>query len=123
MTIAQQLQTAVPTITFVTEVTEANDSTGSIGQPGQYTSAAWIADTGAAAPEKSVVGGAVVEVFAVEADAQARLSLLQQHIGQGPAYNAEHHYLKGSVLLRVSGALGPEQAALYEQAFNGTGLE
>ncbi|MCQ1957028.1 hypothetical protein NNX39_10995 [Arthrobacter sp. zg-Y826] len=123
ITVAQRLQAAVPTITSVIEVTEANDSTGSIGQPGKYTSAAWIADTGAAATENSVVGGAVVEVFASEAEAQARLSALQQHIGQGPAFNAEYHYLQGTVLLRVSGALSSEQAALYEQAFTGATLE
>ncbi|MCC3302184.1 hypothetical protein [Arthrobacter sp. zg-Y895] len=123
ITVAQRLQAAVPTITSVIEVTEANDSTGSIGQPGKYTSAAWIADTGAAATENSVVGGAVVEVFASEAEAQARLSALQQHIALGPAFNAEYHYLQGTVLLRVSGALTPEQAALYEQAFAGATLE
>ncbi|MCC9175428.1 hypothetical protein [Arthrobacter sp. zg-Y179] len=123
ITIAQRLQAVVPTITSVIEVTEANDSTGSIGQPGKYTSAAWIADTGAAATENSVVGGAVVEVFASEAEAQDRLYALQQHIGMGPAFNAEYHYLQGTVLLRVSGALSPEQAALYEQAFTGATLE
>ncbi|MCQ1954152.1 hypothetical protein [Arthrobacter sp. zg-Y238] len=123
ITIAQRLQAAVPTITSVIEVTEANDSTGSIGQPGKYTSAAWIADTGAAATENSVVGGAVVEVFASEGEAQDRLYALQQHISMGPAFNAEYHYLQGTVLLRVSGALSPEQAALYEQAFTGATLE
>ena len=123
ITIAQRLQAAVPTITSVIEVTEANDSTGSIGQPGAYTSAAWIADSGAAATENSVVGGAVVEVFATEAEAQDRLYALQQHIGMGPAFNAEYHYLQGTVLLRVSGALSSEQAVLYEHAFTGATLK
>lgn len=117
LSIAERLQASIPTITSVTEVTETNDPTGSIGQPSGYTSAAWIADTGAAAKENSVVGGAVVEVFASDTDAQARLSFLQQHIAQGPAYNAEHHYLKGTALLRLSGSLTPDQASLYEHAF------
>ncbi|MCC3279935.1 hypothetical protein LJ754_12320 [Arthrobacter sp. zg-Y40] len=103
---------------MVTEVTEANDSNGLIGRPGQYTSAAWIADTSADPAQTGVDGGAVVEVFATEADAQTRAAYIQDVLkSMGPAFGTEYHYLKGSVLLRVSGKLMPSQASLYEQAF------
>ncbi|MDK1328286.1 hypothetical protein [Arthrobacter sp. zg-Y1143] len=120
--IAQQLQAVVPGITSVTEVTAENDPGGFIGQPGYYTSAAWIADASAAAPENSVVGGAVVEVFASEADAQARFAQLQEHLALGAAYKREYMYLQGTALLRVTGMLGDERAALYEQAFYALGI-
>ena len=121
--IAQQLQAAVPSITAVTEATEANGGAEFLGQPGQSISAAWIADTSAAAPENSVAGGGVVEVFASEAEAEARLTALREYLAQRPAYRAEYQYLRGPVLLRVTGKATPEQAALYEQAFNGIALE
>ncbi|WP_153297128.1 hypothetical protein [Arthrobacter yangruifuii] len=121
--VAEQLQAAVPSITLVTEVTEANDSTGSLGQPGKYISAAWITDAAATVPEEqSIVRGAVVEVFASEAEAQARLQTLAEDIALGPAFNAEYQYLQGTVLLRVSGKLGDAQAALYAEAFRGADL-
>ncbi|WP_186764295.1 hypothetical protein [Arthrobacter yangruifuii] len=123
LTVAEQLQAAVPSITLVTEVTEANDSTGSLGQPGKYISAAWITDAAATVPEEqSIVRGAVVEVFASEAEAQARLQTLAEDIALGPAFNAEYQYLQGTVLLRVSGKLGDAQAALYAEAFRGADL-
>ena len=118
ISIAEQLQATVPSITGVTEATAANDTSGSWGQPGQYTSAAWITDAAATVPENSVVGGAVVEVFANEADAQARSSMLQEHFALGAAYKQEYEYLRGTALLRVTGKVGDQQAALYEQAFN-----
>lgn len=122
VSIAEQLQALVPSITAVTEVTAANDTSGSWGQPGQYTSAAWITDAAATVPENSVVGGAVVEVFATEADAQARFTQLQEHFALGAAYKREYMYLRGTALLRVTGKVGDQQAALYEQAFNGLAL-
>lgn len=118
ISIAEQLQATVPSITGVTEATAANDTSGSWGQPRQYISAAWITDAAATVPENSVVGGAVVEVFANEADAQARLSMLQEHFALGAAYKQEYEYLRGTALLRVTGKVGDQQAALYEQAFN-----
>ncbi|MCC3273221.1 hypothetical protein MUK71_03870 [Arthrobacter zhangbolii] len=110
----------MPTISAVTEVTELNDTNGLIGRPGQYISAAWISDTAADSAETGIDGGAVVEVFADEADAQTRSDYIQGVLeGMGPAFGTEYHYMDGAVLLRVSGVLMPSQAALYEEAFAG----
>ena len=118
MSVAAELQAKVPSISALTEVTEANDSNGLIGRPGQYISAAWIADTAADPAETGIDGGAVVEVFSNEADAQTRSDYIQEVLkSMGPAFGTEYHYMDGTVLLRVSGVLMPSQAALYEQAF------
>ncbi|MCQ1947613.1 hypothetical protein [Arthrobacter sp. zg-Y1116] len=116
--VAERLKASVPTISAITEVTETNDSNGLIGRPGQYTSAAWIADTAADPSETGVDGGAVVEVFATPEDAQTRSAYIQETLASlGPAFGTEYHHLDGAVLLRVSGVLMPSQAIVYEQAF------
>ena len=118
--VAERLKAGVPTITAITEVTETNDSNGLIGRPGQYTSAAWIADTAADPSETGVDGGAVIEVFATPEDAQVRADYIQETLrSMGPAFGTEYHHLDGTVLLRVSGVLMPSQAAVYEQVFAG----
>lgn len=118
MSVSERLQAKVPSISAVTEVTEVNDSNGLIGRPGQYISAAWIADVAADPAQTGIDGGAVVEVFSNEADAQTRSDYIQETLkSMGPAFGTEYHYMDGTVLLRVSGVLMPSQATLYEQAF------
>lgn len=116
--IVAALKPKIPSITKVTTVTEALDSNNLIGRPNQYTSAAWITDSGATAGETGIDGGAVVEVFANEADAKARseyiLGVLKE---MGPAYGTEWHHLKGTALLRVSGRLTPTVNKHYTAAF------
>ncbi|MFC9419912.1 hypothetical protein [Bacillus mobilis] len=116
--IAASLKPKVASITKVTTVTEALDSNHLLGRPNQYISAAWITDSGATAGETGIDGGAVVEVFANEADAKARseyiLGVLKE---MGPAYGTEWHHLKGAVLLRVSGKLTPTVNKQYTAAF------
>lgn len=116
--VATELKTKVPSITGITTVTEALDSNKLLGRPGQYTSAAWIADAGAKPGETGIDSGAVVEVFANAADAKTRseyiLGILKK---AGPAFGTEWHHLKGNVLLRVSGVLNPSTNDLYTSAF------
>lgn len=115
LTVAERLQAAIPSVTLVTEVTENNDSNNLIGRPGQYLTAAWVADASADPTQTGIDGGAVVEVFANAEDAQSRSTYIQDTLrSMGPAFGTEYHYFDGSVLLRVSGVLVPSQAALYE---------
>ncbi|WP_307103290.1 hypothetical protein [Arthrobacter globiformis] len=94
------------------------DSNKLLGRPGQYTSAAWIADSGATPGETGVDGGATVEVFETAADAKTRseyiLGVLKE---MGPAFGTEWHHLKGTTLLRVSGKLSPSVNTQYKAAF------
>ncbi|WP_139346715.1 PGRS-family protein [Sinomonas mesophila] len=116
--IAERIKTGVPSITGITTVTETNDSNQLIGRPGQYTSAAWVADSGAVVGATGADGGAVVEVFATEADAAARSIYIQETLTRlGPAFGTEWHHLSGATLLRVSGKLAPSVNEQYKLAF------
>lgn len=116
--VATALKAKIPSITKVTTVTEALDSNKLLGRPGHYTSAAWIADSGATLGETGVDGGATVEVFETAGDAKTRseyiLGVLKE---MGPAFGTEWHHVKGTTLLRVSGKLSPSVNAEYKAAF------
>ena len=116
--VATALKAKVATITKVTTVTEELDSNKLLGRPGQYTSLAWITDSGAKAGETGTDGGAVVEVFASAEDAKTRseyiLGVLKE---MGPAFGTEWHHLDGATLLRVSGQLSPSVNDQYTAAF------
>lgn len=117
MGIAKRLEDEISTITTVTEVTEDNDANNLIGRPGQYVSAAWIADKAGSPKATGIDGGAVVEVFATADDAQTRSDYIQTVLKEGGAmFGTEYHYLKDSQLLRVSGKLKPSAAKIYEVA-------
>ncbi len=115
--VAQKIKAAVPTVTGITEITQANDANKLLGRPGQYTSGAWLTDTAGKPAATGVDGGAVVEVFATADDASTRSAYIQGQLKKlGPAYGTEYDYLNGPVLVRVSGKLTPDAAALYEAA-------
>jgi len=115
--VAMELKAKVSSITGITTVTEELDSNKLLGRPNQYTSAAWIADAGATPGETGIDSGAVVEVFANEADAAARSEYIQGILQKaGPAFGTEWHHQKGKVLLRVSGVLSPSVNDQYKAA-------
>lgn len=67
--------------------------------------------------ETGIDSGAVVEVFANEADATARSEYIQGILQKaGPAFGTEWHHQKGNVLLRVSGVLSPSVNDQYKAA-------
>jgi hypothetical protein len=96
--------------------TDATDPNDLIGRPGGYRSKASFHDTRlpfdpAFHPDE----GGTVEVFPDAESAAARLEYLEgiQHVA--PLF-AEHRYLRGAVLVRVSRYLTEEQAGVYEAA-------
>jgi hypothetical protein len=116
--IATALEAKVASITKITTVTEALDSNKLLGRPNQYTSAAWITDSGATARETGIDGGAVVEMFENEADAKARSAYILRVLKEGgPVLGTEWHHMKGTALLRVSGQLSPSVNKQYAAAF------
>lgn len=116
--IATALKAKVASITKVTTVTEALDSNQLLGRPNQYTSAAWIADSGATPGETGIDGGAVVEVFANAEDAKTRSEYILRVLKEGgPILGTEWPHLKGAALLRVSGQLSPSVNKQYAAAF------
>ncbi len=91
-----------------------------LGRPNQYTAktnwhdARLPAPSNAASPDVS--DGGSLEIFGDSAGAQAR-STYMQTIGKSMPLFAEYDYVKGPVILRVSHALTPDQAAEYQKAF------
>lgn len=117
-TVATKLKDKVTSITGITTVTEELDSNKLLGRPNQYTSSAWLADSGATPGETGIDSGAVVEAFANEADATARSEYILGVLKKaGPAFGTEWHHQKGNVLLRVSGVLSPGVNSQYKAAF------
>ena len=60
--------------------------------------------------------GGTVEVFEDEDAATKRMEYLQAVLGSDTPFGTEYDYVRGPVLLRVIGALTPDQAAAYEAA-------
>ncbi|RFS82756.1 hypothetical protein D0T12_25305 [Actinomadura spongiicola] len=103
--------------------TARTDPNGHLGRPRRYTSKAACTDRRvpkaklANTEHGSVERGCGVEVYPTEAGARARSEYIQQTLGalDGVA-GSEYHYVKGGILLRVSGFLTPAQAKQYETA-------
>lgn len=98
--------------------TAATDGNNLLGRPNQYTAKATWRDTRLPRDYPDGVNaadGGTVETFATEADARTR----QEYVGAiaktgGPF--AEYAYREGTILIRLSRRLTPEQAAEYETA-------
>ena len=100
--------------------TAENDPNELLGRPGQYTSKVIFKDTRLKphpiASEFDVQNGGSVEVFENKDDAVRRqeyLEVVTEGLG-GPF--SEYAYRQGTVLLRLSPRLTPEQAEEYEAA-------
>ncbi|MDQ3864926.1 MAG: hypothetical protein M3317_15775 [Actinomycetota bacterium] len=99
--------------------TAENDPNELLGRPGQYTSKAMFKDTrlGAdpIASEWDVQNGGSVEVFENGDDAIKRREYLEALAKNSGSFN-EYAYREGTVLLRLSHCLTPQQAGEYEAA-------
>ena len=100
--------------------TAENDPNELLGRPAQYVGKATFMDT--RLPPDELVGegfdvanGGSVESFDNEDDAIARQEYLEI-VTQGIPAFAEYTYREGTVVLRLSGGLTPDQAAEYEEA-------
>jgi len=63
----------------------------------------------------NVSDGGTIEVFERENQSEARLDYITA-LGEGSPLFAECLYLEGTVLLRLTNRLTPDQAAEYEEA-------
>jgi hypothetical protein len=99
--------------------TAQNDPNDLLGRPNQYTSKLMFKDTrlnpDPMAEEFDVQNGGSIEVFENEDNAIARAKYLE-NITKSFAPFAEYSYREGTVLLRLSHRLTPDQAAEYEDA-------
>ena len=97
--------------------TAKNDPNELLGRPNQYTSKVNFTDTrlkpDPTANKIEVENGGSIEVFEDESDAIARAKYLRT-LTKSFSPLAEYSYRKGTVLLRLSYHLTPDQAAEYE---------
>ncbi|MGW7446638.1 hypothetical protein [Kitasatospora sp. NPDC054795] len=111
----------VQTAKFGRSVTAEDDPNHLLGRPGQYTSKVTFTDSRVKEADvegedaDAVARGGAVEVFATEADAKARAQYIQGIVKSLPAA-LEYDYVRGTVLIRVSKLLTPEQANGYKAA-------
>lgn len=120
--VIKQLQAAGVPIDASQELTAANDPNDLLGRPGQYTGKALFhdarlpAEKDASDPElMDPDSGGSVEVFASEADAENRADYVRS-LTEGNSLFAEYSYLHGTVFIRVTKQLTPDQAKVYERA-------
>ena len=102
---------------------EDTDPNNLLGRPNGYTSRA-SADMPGGDPESKKYGidrGLVIEVFANEADADARSKFIQTTLKCMQMLGTEYHYRadQGRVLVRVSGKVKPSLAKKVEAALTG----
>ncbi|MFE6868289.1 hypothetical protein ACFVFS_17205 [Kitasatospora sp. NPDC057692] len=119
------LAKAVPSVKLTKAYTAEDDPNHLLGRPGQYVSKIAFADSrikGAdleGADEDSIVRGGSIETFASETEAAARLGYLQGVIKALPAALEYDYVVRGTVLIRASKLLTPDQAKAYEAALKG----
>ena len=114
--LAEAMEAAVDRIVKIEVYTEDNDPNELIGRPGQYTSAAVLADKDGDG-DSGIDRGAVIEVFANAEDAKARSKYILDILKEASWLGTEWHHLSDTALLRVSGTLKPSVNKVYEQAW------
>jgi hypothetical protein len=116
----------VPQAKLSGTVTAANDPNHLLGRPNQYTSKVTFTDTRINAADVSgtdkgaLERGGAIEVFAAPSDAKARADYIHT-VTKSMSALAEYDYVHGTVLVRVSHYLTPDQAAEYKVAANRLG--
>lgn len=102
--------------------TAASDPNHLLGRPGGYTSKAGFADTRIDPKDaKDTSAGSVdlggdIEVFSDAAGAQARADYIRKALASMPMFGTQYEFVSGTVLLRLSQVLTPDQAAAYKKA-------
>lgn len=124
VTAEQALATLAKSITTAKQtgiVTADNDPNSLLGRPGQYTSKVTFSDSRIKAADVDglkdgdVERGGAIEVFATAEDAKRRADYIET-IVKGMPMLMEYDYLHGTVLVRVSKYLTPDQASAYDKA-------
>ena len=120
--VVKALTEAIGDAKTATIYTAASDPNNLLGRPGGYTSKADFTDQRAKPKlDDEVQNGGSVEVYEDPATAEKRSKYITSILADVPAFGTEYHYLKDGILLRVSGALTPEQGAEYEAALKQLG--
>ncbi len=122
--VTNRLAAAVPGLKTVVIYTAATDPNHLLGRPGGYSSKTAFTDPRVKASDvegerkDAIDRGGSVEVFPDTAGAQARAKM-GAAISKSMPSLAEYDYVHGTVLVRVSHLLTPDQAAAYKRVVDG----
>jgi hypothetical protein len=111
----------VPAASLVKVYTEDDDPNKLLGRPNGYTSKIAFADSRISqadiegAEEDAIERGGSIEVFPDAELAKGRAEYIQGAL-KNSGLGAEYDYLRGPVLMRVTGNLSPSKARDYESA-------
>lgn len=121
---AEVLRTEISDITELLPIDEDNDPNNLIGRPNGYTAATIVFDSRISCPadDPGVDCGATIEEWPSKEAAEARAEYIQTLLAGSPILGSEWDTVRGNLLLRVSGALKPSDAKVYEQIFRSEDL-
>lgn len=117
-----ELKSAGLPITLTVTYSATSDPNHLLGRPNGYQSKASFKDGRVKASDAndsslgSVDLGGSIEVYPSSAGATGRAQYIQQSLKGFPMLGTEYDYVAGSVLVRVSGLLTPDQATGYQTA-------
>jgi hypothetical protein len=114
--LAKALAKAGLPVTTIVAATAASDANRLLGRPGYYTSKADFEDGRwlVSASEIEATGN-TIEVFATEGDAIRRQAYVTRVTRSMPMF-AQYIYRRKTILLRLKGAMLPDEAKAYEAA-------
>lgn len=117
--VAGDLKRAADTATEVVTITEENDPNDLIGRPNGYLSAAVLYDSGVTCDSLGAECGLTVEVYPDDTGARGRAEFIQGTYRDMPILGTEWNYVKGPVLVRITGEMKPSVANTYADRFGG----
>lgn len=111
---AAAIHAKISTVTKVLDLTAASDPNHLLGRPTGYSAAAIVFDSRAAADcddaDPGVDCGATVEQWPDGASAKHRMNYIQTMLKDAPMLGTEYDYVRGDLLVRVTGTLAPVAA-------------
>ena len=124
--VASKIKAQVDQVAVTKVYTEDDDPNHLLGRPNGYTSKVAFRDSRIDQKEQdgfntaadAMERGGSVEVYEDEAGAQARKDYIQGLL-KGGGLGSEYDYVRGGVIVRVTGELSPSKAKVYEAALNG----
>lgn len=123
--VATKIKAEVEQVAVTKVYTEDDDPNHLLGRPNGYTSKVAFRDSRIDQKEQdsfdtaadAMERGGSVEVYEDEAGAQARKDYIQELL-KGGGLGSEYDYVRGGVIVRVTGDLAPSKAKTYEAALN-----
>jgi hypothetical protein len=111
---AAAIQAKVTTVTKLVDVTAASDANHLLGRPNGYAAATILIDSRESSDctesDPGVGCGVTIEQWPDESSAKSRMDYIQTILKASPMLGSEYDYVRGDLLVRVTGKLTPNEA-------------